>query len=198
MRGARLALVVLAAGTLALGTSAVFAAESAATTTAPTKPAATTGMSTEKAVAPKPAEAKESKAQQQKEAQAAKNREKENGVDRVVRGEVTHVETSANPPTLTVNVMRGKQAETVGVDVPAGAKIMAGKSMKSLADIKVGDRVWMRYDRTSDRLVADQIRILGMSKVAKTEKTKAYAKTTAAASKSGPATPAAMKSGTSK
>jgi hypothetical protein len=56
--------------------------------------------------------------------------------------------------------MRGKEEETVGVEVPPTAKITQGKAAKTLADIKVGDRVWMKYDRTSDKLVADQIRIL--------------------------------------
>jgi hypothetical protein len=39
-------------------------------------------------------------------------------------------------------------------------KIHEGKTVKTLADIKVGDRVWMKYDRSSDRLIADSIRIL--------------------------------------
>ena len=68
--------------------------------------------------------------------------------------------------TLSVNAMRGKQAETVGVDVPDTAKIMQGKTAKTLADIKVGDRVWMKCDRMSDKLVADQIHILSPGKAA--------------------------------
>ncbi len=200
MRGARLALTLLAAGTLALGTSSAFAAGSAATAMTPAKPA-TTEMSKEKATVPKQAEAKESEVQQQKEARAAKNGEKEIGVNRIVRGEVTHVETSANPQTLTMNVKLGKQVETVGVDVPATAKITEGKTTKTLADVKVGDRVWMRYDRTSNGLVADQIRILGTGKVAKAEKAEkaeSNTKATPAAAKSEKATPAAPKSDTSK
>ncbi len=197
MRRGRLVLAVVAAGALALGTSAAFAAESAATATTPAKPA-TTQMSKGNATTPKSNEAKESKAKQQKEARAVKSKEKENGVDRIVRGKVTHVEASATPPTMTMNVMRGKQAETVGVDVPASAKIMQGKATKTLADIKVGDRVWMRYDRMSKGLVADQIRILGMAKVAKAEKTEHYAKPAAATAKSVQATPAASKSASSK
>ncbi len=197
MRGTKVALALLAAGTLALGTGSALAAESAAPAAPPAKPA-TTEMSKGQAAAPKTNEAKESKAQQQQEVKASKNGEKEVGVDRIVRGEVTHVETAATPPTLTVSVKRGKQADTVGVDVPSTAKITEGKTVKTLADIKVGDRVWMRYDRTSNGLVADQIHILGMPKVAKSAKSESYTKTTPAAPKSETATPAAAKSETSK
>ncbi len=193
MRGPKVALALLAAGALALGTGSVFAAESSAPAATPAKPA-TTEMS--KTTTPKTTEAKESKTQQQT-ARTTKNTEKEVGVDRIVRGEVTHVETTATPPTMTVSVKREKQVETVGVDVPSTAKITEGKTTKTLADIKVGDRVWMRYDRTSTGLVADQIHILGMPKVAKSEKGESYA-TKASAAKSEKATPAAAKSETSK
>jgi hypothetical protein len=86
--------------------------------------------------------------------------EKETASDRTARGTVTAVEPSANPATLTLKVMRGKQEETIGVDVPAGVKIHEGKAVKTLSDIKLGDQVWMKYDRTSDKLIADSIRIL--------------------------------------
>ncbi len=194
MRGTKTALALLAAGTLALGTGSVFAAESSAPAATPAKPSATE-MS--KTTAPMTNEAKESKTQQQA-ARTSKNTEKEVGVDRIVRGEVTHVESTATPPTLTVRVKRGKQTDTVGVDVPSTAKITEGKATKTLADIKVGDRVWMRYDRTSNGLVADQIHILGMPKVAKNEKGESYAKKASAASKTETATPAASKTETSK
>jgi hypothetical protein len=48
----------------------------------------------------------------------------------------------------------------VAVEVPSTAKITAGKVGKSVTDITIGSRIWMRYDRLSDRLVADQIRLL--------------------------------------
>jgi len=135
MRGAKVLMALLAAGALTLGAGAALAA---------------TGQ--EKA--PEPAEAPAAS----KATPTSKKSEKEVAVDRIVRGEVTAVESSAK--TLTVKVMRGKEAETIGVDVPDTAKITQGKAAKTLADIKVGDRVWMKYDRTSDKLVADQIRIL--------------------------------------
>jgi hypothetical protein len=56
--------------------------------------------------------------------------------------------------------MRGKAEESIGVTVPATARISQGKAAKTLTDIKVGDRVWVKYDQMKDRKEADQIRIL--------------------------------------
>ena len=86
--------------------------------------------------------------------------EKESGPDRFVRGTVASVEPSSNPPTLTMTHMLGKQAQTVGVDVPANTKITEGPAHKTLGDIKPGDQIWMQYDRLQNRLVADAIRIV--------------------------------------
>jgi hypothetical protein len=41
-----------------------------------------------------------------------------------------------------------------------------------LDDIKVGDRVWMKYEKASDKLVADFVRILKPAKMA--AKSKSY------------------------
>lgn len=81
-----------------------------------------------------------------------------------VRGEVTSVEPGAK--TMVVKVMEGKKEMTVGVDVNDKTVIRRGRAHKTLADIKVGDRVWMKYDRESDKLVAEQIRILRTAHVA--------------------------------
>ena len=148
MRGAKVLMALLAAGALTLGAGVALAA---------------TGQ--EKA--PEPAKAPAVS----KATPTSKKSEKEVAVDRIVRGEVTAVESGAK--TLTVKVMRGKEAETIGVDVPDTAKITQGKAAKTLADIKVGDRVWMKYDRTNGKLVADQIRILKSAPMAaKTESSK--------------------------
>ncbi len=75
-----------------------------------------------------------------------------------VRGNVTSVEPGAK--TLVVKVMRGKEDVTVGVDVTDQTMIREGKAHKTLSDIKVGDRVWIKYQRASNGWVADTIRIL--------------------------------------
>jgi Cu/Ag efflux protein CusF len=82
--------------------------------------------------------------------------------------EVTAVETTAK--TLTIKTMRNKKEDIIGVDVPDTVKITQGKAPKTLADIKVGDHVWMKYDRMSDKLVADQIHILPAQKAAAKKK----------------------------
>lgn len=81
-----------------------------------------------------------------------------------VRGEVTAVETGAK--TMVVKATQGKKELTVGVDVTDKTIIREGKAHKTLGDINVGDRVWMKYQRTNDKLVADFIRILKPTKIA--------------------------------
>ncbi len=88
-----------------------------------------------------------------------------------VRGEVTAVEPGAK--TMVVKAMEGKKALDVGVDVTDKTIIRERKATKMLGDIKVGDRVWMKYEKTNDRLVADFIRILKPSKMA-AAKSKSY------------------------
>lgn len=85
-----------------------------------------------------------------------------------VRGEVTAVEAGANPPTLVVKAMRGKQELTVGVDITDKTVIHQGKTKKTPTDIKVGDRVWMKYEQTKEKQVADEIHILKPAHMAAT------------------------------
>lgn len=92
------------------------------------------------------------------------SRMEEKSEARHVRGEVTAVEPGAK--TLVVKAMEGKKALDVGVDVTDKTIIREGKANKTLGDIKVGDRVWMKYEKTSDKLVADSIRILKPATVA--------------------------------
>lgn len=169
MRGVKMLIVMLAAGSLTLGAGLALAAtgESKAPEASKT-PAVTKAPATQVGK-----EAKETKAEQQTEkARAAQQKgEKEVAPDRIVRGEVTAVQISAK--TLTIKTMKGKEAETIAVDVPDTAKITQGKATKTLGDITVGDRVWMKYDRMTNKLVADQIRILKSApKAAKSESPK--------------------------
>jgi len=119
---------------------------------------------TSPAPAASPAPKNESKAQEHKESSATQSKEvrhaSANRNLRYVRGEVTAVETSASPETLTMTTGSGEKAQTIGVDVPSSTKITEGKRSKSLNDIKVGEHVALRYERQSDRLVAQQIHIL--------------------------------------
>jgi hypothetical protein len=156
MFGVKMLTAVLIAGNLAVGGGLALAA-----TPAPTAPeAAKTPAVAPAAPTPGEKEAKESKTTQQTEkGQAAREKgEKEVAPDRTVSGEVTAVDVAAK--TLTVNIMQGKAPETVIVGVPDSVKILQGKATKVLADLKIGDKVRMTYDRLTGKLVADQIHIL--------------------------------------
>ena len=100
---------------------------------------------------------------------SASRMEKKSEVRRV-RGEVTAVEPGAK--TMVVKAMEGKKALDIGVDVTDKTIIQEGKANKTLGDIKVGDRVWMKYEKSNDKLAADYIRILKPSSVA--AKSKSY------------------------
>ena len=172
MQGAKVAKLLIGvctAGSLALGAGPAFAATTESKAPEPANAPAAATPAPAKASAEKGAS--EYKAEQKAEkAPAAKAKgEKEAAADRTVRGEVTAVEATAK--TLSVKTMRNKKEETIGVEVPDAVKITQGKAVKTLADIKVGDRVWMKYDRMSDKLVADQIHILPQQKMAAKKKT---------------------------
>ncbi len=138
MHRVKVYIAMLAAGTLALGSGVALAADEASKAPVGTNAPATSKMpGGSKAAATHAA------------AQATIHR---------VRGEVTAVEPTAR--TLVVKVMEGKKELTVGVDVTDKTIIREAKTHKTLADIKVGDRVWMKYERTNDKLVAEAIHIL--------------------------------------
>ena len=165
MRRGQVATVVIGvwtAASLALGTGLALAA----TPESKTPEAAKSPAVTTPAPAAAAKEATEYKTEQKTDkAQAAMEKgEKEVAADRTVRGEVTAVETMAK--TLTVKTMRNKMEDIIGVEVPDAVKISQGKAAKTLADIKVGDHVWMKYDRMSNKLVADTIHILPSQKMA--------------------------------
>lgn len=70
-----------------------------------------------------------------------------------ITGEVKAVDTKAN--TLTV---KGKKAE-VTVTCNEKTKIMMGKEKKTLADVKVGDKVVVKYTESEGKNIAKSIAI---------------------------------------
>ena len=172
MRGAKVAKVVIGvwtAGSLALAAGLALAATTETKTPEAAKaPAVSAPAAPAKAMGEK--EATETKAEQKAEkAQVAKEKgEKEVAADHTVRGEVTAVETTAK--TVTVKTMQNKKEDIIGVEVPDAVKITQGKAVKTLADIKVGDHVWMKYDRMSDKLVAHTIHNMPPQKTAAKKK----------------------------
>jgi len=79
-------------------------------------------------------------------------------------GEVSAVDAAAN--TLTV---KGKKAE-VALTVNDKTKIMMGKEKKTLADVKVGDKVSTRYSEVEGKNVAKSIALKAEQKMEKKTK----------------------------
>jgi hypothetical protein len=79
-------------------------------------------------------------------------------------GEVSAVDTAAM--TLTV---KGRKAE-VALTVNDKTSIKMGKEKKTLADVKVGDKVATRYSEVEGKNVAKSITIKGEKKVEKKAK----------------------------
>jgi len=79
------------------------------------------------------------------------------GAVRDVVGKVVAVEAGSR--TIVMESPVGKTIMTVGAEVPDKASITAGKVAKSLSDIKVGDKIRMKYVREEDKLVVQSIAI---------------------------------------
>jgi hypothetical protein len=104
----------------------------------------------EKKAAPAPVEKKEAapvKAEEKK-APAKVNQ---------VTGEVTACDTKAMTITISKKV-KGKAVETV-VTVDDKTKIMMGKEKKTLADVKAGDKVTVKYKEVDGKNVAKSVAI---------------------------------------
>ena len=79
------------------------------------------------------------------------------GAVRDVVGKVIAVELGSK--TIVMEAPVGKSIMTVGAEVPDKASITAGKVTKKLSDIKVGDKIRMKYVREEDKLVVQSIAI---------------------------------------
>ena len=72
-------------------------------------------------------------------------------------GKVVAVEPGSK--TIVMEATVGKSIMTVGAEVPDAARITAGKAAKKLADIKVGDKIRMKWLREENKLVVQSIAI---------------------------------------
>jgi Cu/Ag efflux protein CusF len=79
------------------------------------------------------------------------------GEVRDVAGKVIAVELGSK--TIVMEAPAGKSIMTVGAEVPDKASITAGRVAKKLSDIKVGDKIRMKYVREEDKLVVQSIAI---------------------------------------
>jgi hypothetical protein len=141
MSGMKQMAAVAVAGLLAFGTGIAFGAETKA-----------------------PEAAKPAEASKTMEPSTPAKASKEVKGDRIVRGELTAVDSAAMPPTVTLKVAERKENETLTIAVPASAKILEGKAVKKVADLKAGDTVRIKYDQLQNGLQADQIHILRVAK----------------------------------
>ncbi len=74
---------------------------------------------------------------------------------RVVRGELTAVQ----PDSMTVKLM-GKETHTLNIGLSDKTRVHEGKTAKSVSDLKVGERIAVRYDQTAKAKPADSVNIL--------------------------------------
>jgi len=94
-----------------------------------------------------------------------------------VTGEVKAVDTKAM--TLTITKKMKTKAEDTMVTVNDKTRVMMGKDKKLLADLKVGDKVTVKYSDADGKMVAKSIAI-------KTEEKKAEAAMKPAETKAAP------------
>lgn len=77
---------------------------------------------------------------------------------RTVRGEVIAVTVSESPQVIVVKTLTAAKKEMiVGATVESGAAVTRGKNRVTLADIKVGETVELKYIKNADGLVAKSI-----------------------------------------
>jgi len=110
----------------------------------------------EKKAAPAPAEKKAAPATMEEKKAPAKVKQ--------ATGEVAAVDVKAK--TITVKTKKGD----VTAMVDDKTKIMMGKDMKTLADIKAGDKVTVKYSETDGKMTAKTIAIKPAEKAAPAEK----------------------------
>jgi Cu/Ag efflux protein CusF len=102
-----------------------------------------------------------------------------------VTGEVTAVDAAAK--TITLKAKKGE----VAISVVEKTSIKEGKEKKSLADVKAGDKVTVKYTEADGKMTAKTVEIKGamMKQENKMEKKAAPAQAPAAPAKKAPAAP---------
>jgi hypothetical protein len=79
---------------------------------------------------------------------------------RSVQGEVIAVTVDDTPQIIVVKTVIGTKKEMiVGATVESGTVITRGKNRVSLADVKVGEKVELKYIKNAEGLVAKSVRV---------------------------------------
>lgn len=77
---------------------------------------------------------------------------------RTVRGEVIALTVSETPQVIVLKTMSAAKKEMiVGATVESDAAVTRGKNRVTLADIKVGETVELKYLKNADGLVAKSV-----------------------------------------
>ena len=77
---------------------------------------------------------------------------------RTVRGEVIAVTLNESPQVIVMKTMTAAKKEMiVGATVDSGAAVTRGQDHVTLADIKVGETVELKYVKNADGLVAKSV-----------------------------------------
>jgi hypothetical protein len=77
-----------------------------------------------------------------------------------VDAQVTAIDRTASPMMLTVRVMQGKTAHTLRLELTDTTTVQQGLFTRSLDAVKVGDHIYLDYERDNGKLIADEIGIL--------------------------------------
>ncbi len=101
---------------------------------------------------------------EEKKAEPAKAEKKAIAKVKQVTGDVTVVDVKANAITV-----KGKKGDTV-VACDDKTKIMMGKDKKTLADVKVGDKVTVKYSEADGKMTAKLVAIKSAEKKAEPAK----------------------------
>jgi hypothetical protein len=110
--------------------------------------------------ADKAVEKKAEPAKMDKKAEPAKAEKKATAKVKQVTGNVAAVDAKAN--TITV---KGKKGDTV-VTCDDKTKIMMGKDKKAIADVKVGDKVMVKFSEADGKMMAKSVAIMAADKKA--------------------------------
>lgn len=81
-------------------------------------------------------------------------------IQRTVRGTVVATDVTVDPQTIVVEVLLpNKETLMVGARVPPETRIMRGKEVAQLADVKVGEEANITYIKTADGLIARSVHV---------------------------------------
>jgi hypothetical protein len=77
-----------------------------------------------------------------------------------VDAQVLAIDRTASPMMLTVRVMQGTTEHTLRLELTGNTTVRQGLFVRSLDAVKVGDHIWLDYERNNGTLIANEIGLL--------------------------------------